>query len=751
MARSSEDGAARIESTLRLRIEGMTCGGCVARVERALQSVDGVRRAQVNLTTQLATIETGASPPNRQLLLDAVRQAGYAAEPVRPADATKSSPERTYAAKLQHQKQSLWQAITLTIPIMALHWLAPHLVSGEIGGHVWPTAIQALLTLVLLGSSAGAPILVSGLHAVIRRSPNMDLLIAIGVSVAFVAGAVNLILGHADHAEFHAAAMILAFINLGRYLEMRAKHGAATAVSALMRRMPATANLVRPEGIQQVPIEQLQPGDRIRVAQDTVIPVDGVVVEGEAAIDESSLTGEPMPRSRRVGEEVASGGVVREGMITVEATRAASESAMGRIVRAVEEAQSGKTRMQRIADQVAGFFVPVVVALATMTLLGTVLLGFGDWSTAVQRAVAVLVIACPCAMGLATPTAVMVATGRAALDGILVRDASALEAAGRVSVVLLDKTGTLTTGRPEVRSLLAISINRHEDEGDQSRDAREKELLAIAASVEQYSQHPLARAIVAEAQDRGVRLREPQDFRNTAGRGVTARLDGEVAHIGSASFIRDQGIDLSSAESAIYDVAENGDTVVVVSKGGRCVGVIAIADALRPNAVEMIEELGRLGIVSALVTGDNERTAAAVAKAVGIEEVHAEASPEDKLRIVRERQNQGSRVAFAGDGLNDAPALAAADVGLTFASASDVAVGAADITIVHDDLTRIPEAVRLARRSVRIIKQNLFWAFAYNFAAIPLAATGHVPPGAAAAAMMFSSISVVLNSLRLRR
>ena len=740
------------QQPIRLRVEGMTCGGCVARVERALQSVPGVQNARVNLTTELATIEAGDPPPRRQDLIQAVRNAGYEADTVRAPDRERTSLDRTHAAKLQQQKQALWQAVALTIPIMALHWLSPALQSREIGGHLWPYGLQALLTLVLLASSAGAPILVGGLYALIRRSPNMDLLISLGVTAAFVAGLAALFAAHPDHAEFHAAAMILAFINLGRYFEMRAKYGAANAVSALVRRMPGTANLVTPDGIAQVPTEKLQPGDRLRVAQDTVVPVDGVILEGEAAVDESSLTGEPLPRTRRVGDEVASGSIVREGLLTIEALRVGTESTMGRIVRAVEEAQSGKTRMQRIADRVAGVFVPIVISLAILTFAITLAFELGDWSSGVQRAVAVLVIACPCAMGLATPTAVLVATGKAALSGILVRDAQALESAGSVNAILIDKTGTLTTGRSRVRRVLpAAAIDAHSVGHGKGKPALAREIARFAASAEQYSQHPLARAIVEHAKSEGFDLAQPESFRSVPGRGVIAQFEGRTIRVGSASFVRDEGIDIASVDTILRDSADRGETVVVVAADDTCLGLILIEDALRPHAAETIAELSRLGIASAMVTGDNERTAGAVAKLAGIEEVHAGVTPEEKLEIVRQRQAGGERVAFAGDGLNDAPALAAADVGITFASATDVAVGAADITIVHDDLTRIPAAVVLARRSVRIIKQNLFWAFAYNFAALPLAATGHVPPGIAAAAMMLSSISVVLNSLRLRR
>ncbi len=723
---------------IRLRIEGMTCGGCVARVERALQSVEGVAHARVNLTTQVAAIDFNEQSPDRSALIEAVRSAGYDADTFRAGDAAASGLDRTHSEQLRRQKQAVWQAAAVAGPVMALHWLAPLLQSHDGGGHVWPHAMQALLCSLLLFSSAAAPILAGGFRAIIHRSPNMDLLISLGVCVAYVSGVVNLLRGGPDAAEFDAAAMILAFINLGRYLELRAKHTAATAISALARRMPATAQRVTVDGIREVRVDRIQPGDRIRVAQDTIVPVDGRVAEGEGAVDEAAVTGESMPRHCAVGDRVAAGSILRDGLLTIEATRVGAESTMGRIIRAVEEAQSGKTHMQRIADRVAGVFVPIVILLAALTLVGTLGLSGSSWPTAVQRVVAVLIIACPCAMGLATPTAVMVASGAAALDGILIRDAAALEAAGRINRLFMDKTGTLTTGSPTVREITTLGLD-----GD--------DVLRLSASAERLSQHPLARAIVAEATRRGLSLVGPGEFQSRAGLGVRAVIDGGTVHVGSKSYLQQNEIPVAGIEDTHSQLAAKGQSVVLVAVDGQCAGAIGVADTLRPGAREAVEALQRLGVTTAMLTGDHRATAITVAEQVGISEIHAAMTPERKLAEIRRSQEAGQRVAVVGDGINDAPALAAADVGITFGSATDVAVGAADITIVHDRLDRLPMIILLSRRSARIIKQNLFWAFFYNVAAIPLAATGRVSPGVAAAAMMFSSISVVLNSLRLRR
>lgn len=731
---------------MRLRVEGMTCGSCVARVERALQSVAGVSDARVNLSSQLATIDlVGESVPQARLI-EAIRAAGYDAEAVRPGGDTQHYLDRDHAEQLRRQKQAMGQAIAVALPVMGIHWLAPVLQSHDSGGHVWPHAMQGLLTALLLVSSAGAPILVGGFRAILHRVGNMDLLITLGVGTAFVAGVVNVLAGRADAADFHAAAMILAFINVGKYLELRAKHGAASAVASLARRMPATALLVTDDGIQKVPVERIKPGDRVQVPEDHVISVDGEVIEGEAAVDESSLTGEPLPKHREIGDTVAAGGLVREGILTLRATRVGADSTIGRILRAVEDAQSGKSGMQRLADRVAGVFVPIVVLLALGTLFGTHWFAPDlGWGEALQRAVAVLVISCPCAMGLATPTAVMVATGRAAGSGILVRDAAALELAGSVNVMLLDKTGTLTSGRPRVVSIVPAGGT---DGTDQSKSANE--LLRKAASVEQFSQHPLARAVVEEARNRNLDLETPLDFESRPGGGVCARLSEGVVVAGSTLYLQECGVDLSTSQAQIEQTGSGGNSMVAVAADGLFRGWIVFEDTVRPNGREAMTALSGLGVRTVLLTGDRWATARAVAQTVGIEEVLAEVSPEQKLAEVRSRRGPRQKVAMVGDGINDAAALAEADVGITFASATDVAIGAAAITIVHEDLLRLPELIELARRSLRVIRQNLFWAFFYNVLAIPLAALGRVSPGVAAGAMMFSSISVVLNSLRLR-
>ncbi len=720
----------------------MTCGSCVARVERALQSVDGVREARVNLTTETATVNVENDAITPDSLIQAVRDAGYDAERSRGGSDAQRVRDSTHQVQLREQRQAMVQAIGLGVPIVALDFLAPMLESSLPGSHVWWRVLQGALCTMLLRSPAGAPILVGGLRAVIHRSANMDVLITLGVTSAYLFSVASVFLPSLSAFHFGAAAMILAFINVGKFFELRARREASGAVAALARRMPKTGVRVTNGEIETVPIDDIKVGDMLRVTEDNVVPVDGVVVSGSAALDQSAMTGESIPVARRTGDDVLAGCIVREGSINIRATALGADSAIGAIIQAVDNAQTGKTQMQRIADKVAGVFVPVVVTIAVVTLIGWSIAG-APFSDALTAAIAVLVIACPCAMGLATPTAVMVATGNAALDGILVRDAAALEAAGKVDTILFDKTGTLTTGMATVKKVFDEPV------GPVTRD--ENDVLQLAASAEQFSQHPFARAIVASAKSSQMSLADPASFQSEAGFGVSATIDDKAVLVGSPAFMAKHEIDLTPLEDRMETMAMDGQSIVVLAVDGHVAGLIGLTDTIRTGAAEAIERVERMGIATAMITGDHSHTAQAVAASVGIKDVAAETRPQDKLAEVARRQQHGRRVAFVGDGINDAPALTAADVGIAFAAGTDVANAAADITLVSDDLSLIPEAVDMARRSVRIIKENLFWAFFYNAAAIPLAATGRIHPGVAAAAMMVSSITVVLNSLRLRK
>ncbi len=747
-----------------LRIEGMTCGSCVARVESALRAVPGVKSARVNLATESASVETGDGA-DADRLIRAVQSAGYDAVKA-GGGAGDVDVERRQEQRLRERRQAVILSIGIGLPVMALHWLAPILSGTHAGAHFWPMVLQALLTVMLLISPAGGPILVGGLRAIIHRSPNMDLLIALGVTAATVGSLVGLFMpGLAQLNYFHDAAMILAVINLGKYLEARARNRASASLSALLRRTPRRAIVMKDGEPREVPVDEVRPGDMLRVAAESYVPVDGRVHSGRAAVDQSMWTGESVPVEVGPGDSVFGGSYVHNGAITIEATTVGSRSAISRIVRMVEDAQKGKTRMQQLADRVAGMFVPIVVVWAALTAAGWLLWGGAEAaSQALSATVAVLVVACPCAMGLATPTAVMVATGSAALKGIIVRDAAALERAGSCDTVLLDKTGTLTTGRFHVAELKASS------------GFDKRQVLQLAASAEQFSKHPLAKAIVEHAREQGISLLEPDSYRAQAGLGVTATLTGKQVLVGNERFLREQGISIDGDASDRLTrliVAEpeaqarvsrdkpslalralssiDSGTAVFVAMDGQPAGRLLLRDTVRESAAVVVGQLKEMGIRPVLVTGDQEAAARAVAEAVGIEEVRAGISPEGKTAVVRQYQSGGRRVMMVGDGINDAPALAAADVGVAMGGGTDVAAETADITLVGDRLELVPTAIRLSRRSLRIIRQNLFWAFAYNVVALPLATRGILPAAYAAAAMMLSSISVVLNSLRLQR
>ena len=727
----------------------MTCGGCAARVERALSSVAGASKAVVDLATRTATVSAVSDDVALTQLVEAVREAGYRAEPADVADAIDSA---SRGAAAPRERRSMVLAIALALPVIVLEHAVPALSPDSALGYGWWRVVQAVVAAALLVSPAGRAILGGGLRAVLHRTANMDLLVSLGVVVAYVASAARLVVSGDAAFYFDAACMIVAFITLGRYFEARARREASHAVALLARRLPKTATRLHGQTAETVAVDDIREGDHIRVAQATTIPVDGRVLEGSAAVDESVITGESLPTGVREGDLVRSGGIVREGLLTIEATAVGEASAVGRILRAVQDAQASKTRAQRIADRVAGVFVPVVIAAAVATFVGWMValdagwlaagLGHGHVGWSLRCAVAVLVIACPCALGLATPTAVLVATGAAALRGILVRDAAALESAGQVNTVLLDKTGTLTRGRAQVKEVFDEPV------GPITKGPRE--LLEWAAAAEQHSQHPLAKAIVGKAREWNLSLKDTDEFANEAGSGVRALIEGHNVLVGSVALLAKHGVELTAVQDRISQLGGDGQTVVVVAIDGVCAGLIGLGDTLRPGAGGAVQKIRAAGADVAMITGDQAGAAAVIAASAGITEVIAETSPEDKLADVRRRQQAGRRVAFVGDGINDAPALAAADVGFAFATGTDVAVESADITLLSEDLSLIAEAIRLARKSVRIIKQNLFWAFFYNVIAMPLAAAGKVPPGWAAAAMMCSSLSVVLNSLRLR-
>lgn len=725
-----------------LHIRGMHCAGCVGAVESALRKVAGAADATVNLATQRAEIALtpGANAADPRPFIDAVRAAGYDATVAVETNAGLDEGQRSRAESLRHQRQAIYLALMYGLPVIVLQHVGPSLQSGLPGGSIWWWGLQALLTGMVLRTAAG-PMLAGAARSLAAGHANMDVLVSLGAVAAFVGGIVGVTLAAADaHAAheltmlFEAGVMVVLFVSIGKYLEARARGRASTFLETLLSRLPREAQRVENGVAAAVALDALRVGDVVRVAPHATVPLDGVIESGRAALDESMLTGESLPVDRGPGQAVFGGSRVADGLIDVRVTAGQADSTAARIARLVEQAQAVKPPWQRFADRAAGVFVPVVLALAACTFAGWMLAG-GGALFAFQRSLAVLVAACPCALGLAIPTAVMVGTTRAAQQGILVRDAAALEAAGAVREVVLDKTGTLTLAR---MSLVGVSA---------ADGVGEHELLTLAAAIEQHSEHPLARAVVRAAEQRGCPRREVTSLESTPGAGLRGRVDGRDVAVGSPAWIAARTNDSVEA----VESADPGLTTVAVALEGRRVGTLAFADEPHPEAASAVTALRDLGVAVRVLSGDGHGAVARTAGLLGIEQFEAGLTPAGKLARIRELVAGGRRVAMVGDGVNDAPALAAADVGIAIGTGADVAREAAAICLVGDSPRLIPEAIRLSRASARVMRQNLAWAVGYNVLMIPAAMLTALPAQYAAAAMMLSSFSVVANSLRLRR
>ncbi|MBX6367104.1 MAG: copper-translocating P-type ATPase [Rhodospirillales bacterium] len=724
-----------VYETIDLSIEGMTCASCVARVERALRSAPGVIGAEVNLASERARVVGTAPVP---ALLAAVERAGYEARPA--ADSGPASPrEAEAAARSRRESAYVALAAVLSAPLalpMALepfgiHWALPS----------WAQFLLASPVQFWLGGR----FYVQGWRAVRAGTGNMDLLIALGTSAAFALSLYHLLAtpaGQMPHLYFEAAAVVITLVLLGKWLEGRAKRQTTAAIRALRALRPERARVRRSDGREiEVAVDSVARGDRVVVRPGERIPVDGIVREGASHADESLITGESLPVAKEPGDRVTGGSINAEGLLVVEAVAVGAESTLARIIRLVESAQAAKAPIQRLVDRVASVFVPIVLAIALATFLGW-WLGAGNAEAGVVNAVAVLVIACPCALGLATPTAIMVGTGIAARAGILIKDAEALERAHAVTTVAFDKTGTLTEGKPSVVALVPNGIER-------------TELLRLMASVQAGSEHPLARAVVAEAEAADIRYLAASDVRALPGRGVAATVEGRSVRLGNSRLMAELGIDLGSLALEAEALEQQGRTVSWIAEAAptsRLLGLVAFGDSVKASAAEAVARLRRSGIRTVLLTGDNAGSAHAAARQLGIDEVRAEVLPQDKADVVvkLKTENRGA-VAMVGDGVNDAPALAAADIGIAMATGTDVAMHTAGITLMRGDPALIPSAIEISRRTYAKIRQNLFWAFVYNVVGIPLAALGFLSPMIAGAAMALSSVSVVTNALLLRR
>jgi Cu+-exporting ATPase len=714
--------------SVELAITGMTCAACSARIEKVLAKLPGVS-ATVNVSTERARVTFPPGGLGVGEIIAAVEGAGYGAHEISGASREQEKAER--AAQYRRELRAFCMSAVLTLPLV-LQMLA----MGPNHGDVLPRWLQlALATPVQFWF--GWRFYTGAWNALRGGGANMDVLVSLGTTMAWLFSAVVTVFGlHGLHVYFEASASVITLVMLGKVLEARAKGKTSAAIEALIKLQPKTARVVRNGEIAEVDVALLKAGDEVIVRAGERVPVDGSVLEGDSSVDESMLTGESAAVGKRVGGRVFAATQNQLGMLRIRATGVGADTQLAEIVRLVESAQGSKAPIQRLADVVSGIFVPVVVGIALLTFAGWWAIA-GDFTQALINAVAVLVIACPCALGLATPTAIMVGTGRGAQFGILVRSAAALERAGAIATLAVDKTGTLTGGRPVVTAV-------HPSAG-----IARGEVLRIAASLEQGSEHPLAKAILDFARGANLQSAPVRAFEAVSGRGVRASLDGKTYLLGSPDFAAGEGVEVDAQQ--VEALAANGETVVALAGDGRLVGLIAIADALRPTSKAAIARLRELGVEIVMLTGDNSATAARIAEEAGIVRYEAGILPGAKATALRALKGPGRLVGMAGDGINDAPALSEADVSFALAGGSDIAIEAADVTLMGDDLNGVADAVLLSRATLRKIRQNLFFAFAYNILGIPLAALGFLNPVIAGAAMAMSSVSVVTNSLSLRR
>ena len=756
-----------------LGIAGMTCASCVAHVEGALQGVQGVLSAKVNLATERASVEYVRGMASLDELRGAVEEVGYTVEG--PAEGVRDGQREIDRLARVQETRAYRNRFAFAGTIGALLLLGSFdgfpWVSGLMDRTYYPFLLWALATPVQLW--AGRGFYASGFGALKHRTANMYTLIALGTSVAYVYSvAIVLIrtfwpgalsgLGIQDAVFFDTAAIIIALILLGRFLESRAKGQTSEAIRRLMGLRPSTARVVREGGEVEIPIEMVVSGDIVVVRPGEKLAVDGEVVGGYSTIDESMLTGESMPVEKSAGARVYGATINRTGAFQYRATEVGKDTFLSRIIAMVEEAQGSRAPIQRLADVVSAKFVPAVLVISAAAFLFWLILGSDPALThALLVMVAVLIIACPCALGLATPAAIMVGTGKGAEMGVLIRSAEALETAHKADVVVLDKTGTLTAGHPSVTDVFTVS-------------GSEEELLRLAASAERGSEHPVAEAIVKAAKDREVALEDARDFEAMPGLGIRARVDGSTVVMGNLSLLNAQRVSLDGLEARAVEMSDQGKTAMFVASDGVLLGVIAVADTPRPEAANVVSRLRDMGLETVMLTGDDRRTAQAVAERVGVDRVVSEVLPGDKAEIVKGLRSEGKVVVMVGDGINDAPALAEADIGIAMGTGTDVAMESADITLIRGDLRGLVTAFELSKATIRTIKQNLFWAFFYNAALIPVAAgalyplfahlggvpsglefffgeSGFLNPVLAALAMAFSSVTVLSNSLRLRR
>ena len=737
-------------ASLELPIQGIECASCVQRIEKALLQTRGVVKANVNLATAKAKVEYLPSETNLEEIKRAIESTGYKILEFEPSEEVKD-PERI-AREKEYKKLKTKFIVGLVLGLFVFvgssrHWFPwiPSFLGNFYVLWALATPVQFWIGWQFYKGAWGA---------FKHRNANMNTLIAVGTSAAYLYSVVATLFpsffeaaGMKPDVFFDTSALIIVLILFGRLLEARAKGQTSEAIKKLMGLQPKTARIVREGKEMDIPVEEVLVGDTVVVRPGEKIPVDGTVKEGKSAVDESMITGESIPVKKEPGNEVIGATINKTGSFKFQAIKVGKDTALAQIIKLVQDAQGSKAPIQRLADVISGYFVPIVISVAIATFV--IWFNFGPFPTltfALLTFVAVMIIACPCALGLATPTAVMVGTGKGAENGILIKGGESLETAHKLDTIVFDKTGTLTKGEPEITDL--ISVNAHSDE----------EILKNAASAEKFSEHPLGEAIIKSAIERKIELHDPKDFKAIEGHGIEARVDGRNVLLGNIKLMKDRGIDIKDLEKKAEEFAGDGKTPIYVSLDGKSAGIIAVADPLKESSVEALEKLRKLGLNVVMLTGDNKKTAEAIARKAGIDGVISEVLPEDKVHEIKKLQSERRQVAMVGDGINDAPALAQADVGIAIGSGTDVAMEASDITLIKGDLRGVASAIELSKRTIRVIKQNLFWAFFYNTAGIPVAAGVLYPffgillnPIFASAAMAFSSVSVVSNSLRLRR
>lgn len=717
-----------------LDITGMTCAACSNRIEKVLNKTAGVKQASVNLTTEQASIDYYPSQTNIDTLIERIRKLGYDAQP-KQTEAEQASRKEL---ELKHKRNKLIVSAILALPLlmtMFVHLFNMHL--PDILMNPWFQFVLATPIQFIIGWQFYV-----GAYKNLRNGgANMDVLVALGTSAAYfysIYEMVKWLMGttHMPHLYFETSAVLITLILFGKYLEARAKSQTTNALSELLNLQAKEARIIAEDGSQQmIPLNQVNVGDTLLVKPGEKIPVDGQIIKGETAVDESMLTGESMPVDKQMDDAVIGSTMNTNGAITVKATKVGKDTALSNIIKVVEEAQSSKAPIQRLADIISGYFVPIVIGIALLTfLIWIIFVHPGQFEDALIASISVLVIACPCALGLATPTSIMVGTGRAAEHGILFKGGEYVERTHQVDTVVFDKTGTLTHGKPEVTYFQG-----------------EKDMLAFVASAENNSEHPLAMAIVNYAKDQDVDFVDVTNYQTLTGHGIQATIHHQTLLVGNQQLMLDNDIPIDNIQTQKEHMESNGHTVMLIAYNGQLKGMVAVADTVKASAKQAIQTLGHMNIRTVMLTGDNQRTAQAIAQEVGIDQVIANVLPEDKAQHIAHLQENGHKVAMVGDGINDAPALVKADIGIAMGTGTEVAIEAADITILGGDINLIPKAIHASNKTIRNIKQNLFWAFGYNVAGIPIAAMGLLAPWIAGAAMALSSVSVVSNALRLKR